>query len=213
MEGLDDGRVYMQAHAASLDALIDNCMRLCGRLNSISGLHCWSKADALAMGYADFDPTRIVVDVRGLGMSGWEAGSLLREIGLQVEMCDMCRVVLIASIVDGPERLDAAFRAFERLARHRKPAPFDRRMAALPEPGETTMTLRQAWFSPAEEIELESSTGRVASEPFGAYPPGIPLCMPGEVVTKEIVEAVRGAQALGGKFFGVKDGKIAVVKG
>jgi arginine/lysine/ornithine decarboxylase len=86
-------------------------------------------------------------------------------------------------------------------------------MAALPEPGETTMTLRQAWFSPAEEIELESSTGRVASEPFGAYPPGIPLCMPGEVVTKEIVEAVRGAQALGGKFFGVKDGKIAVVKG
>jgi arginine/lysine/ornithine decarboxylase len=212
MEGLDDARAYMQAHAARLDALIDGCLLLAERLNGLDGLRCWRKADAQAMGYADYDPTRIVVDVRGLGMSGWEAGARLRELGLQAEMCDIYRVVLIASAVDGPDRLDGAFGAFARLAAEKKPRPFTRGMTSLPGRGETVLTIREAWLSPAEEVALADAAGRVSCEPFGAYPPGVPLCMPGEAVTKEIVDAVLEAQALGGTFFGVREGKIAVVK-
>jgi arginine/lysine/ornithine decarboxylase len=145
-------------------------------------------------------------------MSGWEAGARLRELGLQAEMCDIYRVVLIATVMDGSERLDGVCRAFAKLSELKKPHPFNRRMGALPAVGEAAMTLRQAWLSDAKEAALRDSSGRIAADAFGAYPPGIPLCMPGEIISKEIIAAVLEAQSLGGKFFGVREGKITVVK-
>jgi arginine/lysine/ornithine decarboxylase len=212
MEGLDSGRAYMQSCRERLDELIGGCLRLADRLNAIGGLRCWREADVRAMGYAAYDPTRLVVDVRALGMPGWEAGALLRELGLQAEMCDICRVILIATVLDGRERLEGVYDAFVKLAARKRAPGFDRRMDALPARGEAAMTIRQAWFSQTAEVALDNSAGRVAAEPFGSYPPGMPLCMPGETITKDIVYAVLEAQSLGGKFFGIREGKITVVK-
>jgi arginine/lysine/ornithine decarboxylase len=213
MEGLDDARAAMQHCGDRLDALVEDCLQLAERLNGIGGLRCWRDGDVCAMGYSGYDPTRLVVDVRGLGFSGWEAGIRLRALGLQVEMSDFYRVVLIATLMDGRARLDEAYKALLKLADQGNTQPVVQRLEALPPRGQAAMTIRQAWLSEACEIALESSAGRIATEPFGAYPPGIPLCMPGEEITPEIVFAVQEAQALGGTFFGIRDGKIMVVNG
>lgn len=212
MAGLDNSRAYMEAGGDAMERLIDACLALEGRLNGLDGLRCFGERDALDMGFIAHDPTRIVVDVRGLGLSGWEAGASLRELGVQVEMCDICRVVLIATVMDGSERLERLFHAFQRLAATKRKPEFDRALASLPARGKTVMTLRQAWLSATDEAPLESAAGRVAAEPFGAYPPGIPLCMPGEEITTGMIELVKEVQGLGGKYFGVKDSKIRVVR-
>lgn len=212
MEGLDDARARMEESRARLDGLIGDCARLTGSMNALDGLRCWREADVLAMGCAAYDPTRIVADVRGLGITGWEAGARLRGLGLQAEMCDICRVVLIATIMDGPERLQGVLEAFTKLAKAGKAGTPVQGLGALPARGEAAMTLRQAWLAEAEEAQLADCIGRVAAEPFGAYPPGMPLCMPGEVITADAVNAALQVRAMGGMLFGAGDGKIAVIK-
>lgn len=212
MTGLDNGRAYMQANAGRLEELIGNCADLAERLNAIAGLRCWMDSDMTAMGYGFHDPTRLVVDVRGLGLSGWEAGARLRAYGLQAELCDGCRVVLIATVMDGRERLDGVFHAFLRLASERKNPAAPIRLKRLPAHGTAVMSLRQAWLSDAEEVDFSQSEGRIAAEPFGAYPPGIPLCMPGEAIGRDAIEAIAEIQALGGQAFGIRSGKISLVK-
>jgi arginine/lysine/ornithine decarboxylase len=210
MAGLDNSRVFMQRNRNMLDELVDNCLELANRLNGIDGLHCWSERDVVAMGYGQYDPTRLVVDVRGLGMTGWEAGARLRELGVQAEMCDICRVVLIASVMDNQERLLGLYNAFVQLAALKKKTTINHQLQSLPLRGDTVMTIRQAWLSKTMMVELRQSTGRIAAEPFGAYPPGIPLCMPGETITKDVIEVAQEARALGGGFFGVREGKVMI---
>ncbi|MEG2039205.1 MAG: amino acid decarboxylase, partial [Oscillospiraceae bacterium] len=48
--------------------------------------------------------------------------------------------------------------------------------------------LRTAVFSPKEELLIQDAVGRVSAEVKSPCPPGIPLIMPGEVLTRESTE-------------------------
>jgi arginine decarboxylase len=212
LAGLDNGRAMMQQCDAMLDELIDNCLGFSERINKLDGLRCWTNDDVRTMGYCSLDPTRLVVDVSGLGLTGWEASARLREIGIQAEMCDLHRVVMIATIMDGGDRLQQLYKAFERLAAVRKPKQPINETAAPPMAGEAVMTLRQAWLSRAQAVPMGQAEGRIAAEPFGAYPPGIPLCMPGERISRIALDIIEHAKALGGNFIGVREGMVCVVE-
>ena len=55
---------------------------------------------------------------------------------------------------------------------------------------EVAMTPRAASFAEMEVVPLVDAVGRIATEQFTPYPPGVPLIGPGEVVTEEIIEAI-----------------------
>jgi len=64
---------------------------------------------------------------------------------------------------------------------------------------------------------LEESVGHVCGEYIYIYPPGVPLIVPGEVITNEIIQEIRKAIKLGLNIKGlVKKGKehnqIPIVK-
>ena len=44
------------------------------------------------------DPARLVIDVRGTGLTGFEVSDRLAEQGVDVEMADFCRIVGIPSV-------------------------------------------------------------------------------------------------------------------
>ena len=50
---------------------------------------------------------------------------------------------------------------------------------------------REAWMAADETVPLSEAEGRVCAETVGRYPPGIPLIAPGEIVTGEILAALR----------------------
>ncbi len=211
MMGLDDGRDWMETNIAALEAIIDACQHLRDEVNAIPGLRCWRREDILPLGWATLDPTRITVDVRGLGMTGWQAQDKLQALGVQAEMADLYRVVFIVTAMDGEKELDSLLSALRQLAAlEGEGVPAG--LGELPQPERPALTLRQAWLAPSVAVPLAQAIGRVAVEPFGAYPPGIALCMPGERITKEAIETAKQAQACGGSLFGVRDGCISVVK-
>ena len=59
------------------------------------------------------------------------------------------------------------------------------------------MTPREAFFAARETVAAEAAGGRVAAEMVVPYPPGIPAIAPGEVVSQELVDALREAAAGG----------------
>jgi len=59
------------------------------------------------------------------------------------------------------------------------------------------MTPRAASFAPRRRVALGDAVGLISAEQFVPYPPGVPLLGPGELVTTEIVEAIRIAGTVG----------------
>ncbi len=52
------------------------------------------------------------------------------------------------------------------------------------------ISLAHAWDSPMEKILLKNAVGRYAGEFVNLYPPGIPILVPGEIITEDICELI-----------------------
>ncbi len=141
------------------------------------------------------DPGKLLVSGRGAGYTGAGLAKLLRErFGFETEMSCGENLLAMTSICDEETALDrfaAALLALDRRAGSIPSAP------ALPEPGEAKMTIAQALAAPGEAVAWEDAAGRVAAEYLWAYPPGVPLIVPGEVLEPAMLAACRGLEAAG----------------
>ena len=55
-------------------------------------------------------------------------------------------------------------------------------------PAQVKLSLKQAFWSESERVEIKKSVGRVASKCHWICPPGVPIVAAGELITPEIVE-------------------------
>lgn len=166
-------------------------------LSRIPGLKVWGLEALGRPGYYDLDPTKVTVDVSGLGITGYTAERMLRSLGVQIELSDFTRVLALITIGDTPATADRLVDAFRRLASRLLPETEERGMAEqrllasmhLPAP-QVVVPPREAFFARTQWVEWDQAAGRVAAEWIAPYPPGIPLVSPGEVVTPEVIEAI-----------------------
>jgi lysine decarboxylase len=63
----------------------------------------------------------------------------------------------------------------------------------------TVVAPRDAFFARHETIDAGSAVGRVCAELVALYPPGIPVLAPGELVTADLLNALRAAAADGAR--------------
>jgi len=155
------------------------------------------------------DPFKWTIDVRGLGRTGPEVYSLLHEAGLTLEMCDPANVTAVFSYADrarGIERLTDALGAIRPLS-----APLPALSLFAPKPMQRKMTLHDAYQRETERVPLAEAKGRAAGESVIPYPPGIPLIVPGEVWTGELISHVHELREAGVRFQGAEDAGLATV--
>ncbi|MDR0397013.1 MAG: DegT/DnrJ/EryC1/StrS family aminotransferase [Oscillospiraceae bacterium] len=62
-----------------------------------------------------FDPTRIVLDVTGRGLTGFEAQRRLAALGVDIELADERRIVLIATVADEPDDFGGLYYAISQI--------------------------------------------------------------------------------------------------
>jgi len=155
-------------------------------LRAIPGLALIDHA-ALGLPADQVDPTRLVIDTAGIGLSGYKVEALLREeFGIAPEMSDRRGIVCVVTVGDTRASLAALVAALTAISR-RTPV-FEsrpRRLAARSvgdaiSPGEMTMTPRDAFFAKSHAVPLPTAIGCIAAEPIIPYPPGIPVLVPGE---------------------------------
>ena len=181
LKSIDDAREWMETEGAKrLSALLPAAaawrkqLRVAGCLDSHS---LWRET-----GYS-FDPTRLVV---GAPQGGWPLQKALEASGIDVEMADSRRVVFYATAMDGTAQLDCWLSALKAVRQPSCPAPDSLLpLTALPP---APLTVRQAAMSACRLLSVRQAVGKTAACSAGLYPPGIPLVVPGEIVTAEIAE-------------------------
>jgi arginine/lysine/ornithine decarboxylase len=158
-------------------------------------------------GAAAKDPLRLVLDVSGRGLTGYEAARIISQKGIEAEMADMRRMVLICTASDSAQ-------SFRRLKKALAELPI-KNSAQVPEPPpalpERTMSPRDAFFSRTEWLPLADCAARPAAAPVGAYPPGTPSFVPGEIIDAAGLEHLLWEREQGAGLFGLKQGMARVV--
>lgn len=147
----------------------------------------------------ELDIGKKIISVRGTGMTGKELYTqLLEKYGLQMEMAGQDYVTAILTVMDrqeGYQRLaealleidrtmDAALGAATQADKNAGKFPCAE-MKLLPK---AVCDIATAWDEEKETVLLEECEDEVSAEFVHIYPPGIPLIVPGERLTKSVVE-------------------------
>lgn len=197
-----------------LDKAIDLASYARNEINKIPGFYCFGKELLGEPGVFAIDPTKLTITCRELGITGYELDTLLAEkYHIQVELSDLYNVLAVGSFGDTKESLDSLISALKEISedynnkRTKKPDFID-----IPNIPESKLIPREAFNSKKESMPLDNSIGFVSGEFLLAYPPGIPVLCPGEVITEEIVHYVKELKAAGLYVQGTEDPRVESIK-
>lgn len=164
------------------------------RINNIKGYYCFGKEVLDKPSAHAFDPTKITITCKDLGLSGYELERILAEkYFIQPEMSDLYNILCVFSLGDTKEKIDILINALEEIS-NEECCKIDKKkinIIEMPEIPQSVLTPRDAFNSKTVSIPLKDSLGQISAEFLMAYPPGIPILCPGEIITKEIVDYVQ----------------------
>lgn len=215
LASIDTARRQM---ALAGEALLERTIELAAsarrRLHAIPGI---GVLDANQLGIEQVDLTKLVVDVHGIGLTGYAVETMLRNrFGVAPEMSDLVGLVFLITIGDTPQSIDRLVNAFETLSceqyRGGSGNAGQRSSGAVVAPARLAMTPRDAFFAPSAAVPLAASAGEVSAELVIPYPPGIPVLAPGEIITDDKIAYLREGAAHGMYLSGPADPALATIR-
>ncbi|MCH1623939.1 aminotransferase class I/II-fold pyridoxal phosphate-dependent enzyme [Ferdinandcohnia quinoae] len=172
--------------------LIDKTIQLANsirkRINEIDNLHCVGREILGTKATYDFDPTKLIISVKELGLSGFDVEKWLREkYNIEVEMSDLYNILCIITPGDGEKEANILVEALRALASE---VMIDEDAnvthdVLLPDIPVLALSPRDAFYAETEVVPFEDAVGRIIAEFVMVYPPGIPIFIPGEIITNE----------------------------
>jgi arginine decarboxylase len=157
------------------------------------------------------DPLKWTIQVTGLGMTGAEAYDLLhRERKMTLELSDPYNVLAVLTYADGARQVGRLVEALSTLSP--KGEPLEVAVSAEPPTGRTVVPLHEAFDRESVAVPLLEAAGCAAAEMVIPYPPGIPLLLPGEEWTQDMIEYVKRLQETGIRFSGSDDTALHTVQ-
>ncbi len=143
------------------------------------------------------DPTKVTIDISGCGYTVGDLQKLLFERhNIQVEKSTFNTLTLLLTIGTTRSKVSRLYDALMRIAReHRAP----RRLVRTPEiPAFTKLIFlpRDAYYCGGELVPVfdegervnRALAGRVCADQIVPYPPGIPLLVPGQLITRKVLD-------------------------
>jgi arginine decarboxylase len=150
------------------------------------------KADGIRL-----DPTKITVDISSCGMTVDELqNELFTRFNITVEKSTFNTLTLLLTIGTTRSKCSRLYDALMRIAREKRAPRRLYRTPDLPPFTELAFLPRDAYYATGELVPLldendqvnRSLAGRVCCDQIVPYPPGIPVLVPGQRITDNIVE-------------------------
>ncbi|MBD2346936.1 aminotransferase class I/II-fold pyridoxal phosphate-dependent enzyme [Anabaena subtropica] len=185
------------------------------RISQISGLSVLQfPGEEVSPGFTALDKTRLTVTISGLGLTGFAAEEILDEkLGVTAEFSTLQHLTFIISLGNTAADIEQLVQGFTTLAEI-NPATatsvkqkISSNLAYFP-----AISPREAFFAANETLPIEQTCDRICAEIVCPYPPGIPVLMPGEVITKTALEYLQHIQSLGGFITGCGDISLCTLK-
>jgi arginine/lysine/ornithine decarboxylase len=161
-------------------------------LSKIAGLKVVSKSVAGKPGAFEFDETKLTLDVRELGVSGYLAADwLMKQFNITLELATHRHLMALISVADTETTVGLLVEAITAMcewAKKKKPDAYVD-MPLLGELGtHQVMSPTKAFFSQTKKVPLKKAAGQVIAEMVSPYPPGVPRLIPGELITPAIID-------------------------
>lgn len=177
-------------------------------INAIGGYYAYGKELINGDSIFDFDPTKLSVHTRDIGLAGIEVYDILRdEYDIQIEFGDIGNILAYLSIGDRIQELERLVSALAEIHRRYQRDSSGLLSQEYIDP-EVVSSPQEAFYSKKKSLPIHESVGYVCSEFVMCYPPGIPILAPGERITKEILDYIDYAKAKGCSMTGPEDPEI-----
>jgi arginine decarboxylase len=143
------------------------------------------------------DPTKITVDISSCGMTVDELQQeLFTRFNITVEKSTVNTLTLLLTIGTTRSKCSRLYDALMRIAREKRTPRRLYRTPDLPPFTELVYLPRDAYYAGGELIALlddndqpnQELIGRICADQIVPYPPGIPVLVPGQLITDNIVE-------------------------
>ncbi|WP_258111337.1 aminotransferase class I/II-fold pyridoxal phosphate-dependent enzyme [Alicyclobacillus sp. SP_1] len=184
-------------------------------INCIPGLSCLGPEHLHSTATFAFDPTKLTVSVKSLGLTGYDVERMLREEhNIEVELSDLYNILCIVSWGDEWWQLEKLVHALSEVAKSCVVVSHhtDEKNVQLPPKTELLMAPRDAFYARTEVVPIAESVGRIIAEMIMVYPPGIPILMPGEKITAESIDYIETNLRAGLPVQGPDDAEIRFLK-
>lgn len=162
----------------------------CKRLNNIEVM-CFGNDNLRNHSFFDFDISKIVVSLKNVNINGADFAELMRsEYNIEVEMAYSDYVIFMTSVCDSDKGFSLLKNALN---------DADKKLQVCYKEvyqNKTYISLNSS-FIPFEKykyngefVKFCDADKKISLEYVWAYPPGIPLIVPGEVISSEIISQI-----------------------
>lgn len=213
MGSLDVARKYLVENGEiTFDKIIEIANYGRNEISKIEGLKVFLPDFVGQQGIYNYDKTKLIVNVSGLGISGLNAYDILRDdYNIQVEFGDTHCILAVLAIGDTFEMMDRLIEALKDISlRYKGEGNFNIDLN-LHNP-EVVVSPRDAFYHDKIPVSIESSAGKICGEYVMAYPPGIPIVAPGERITSDIIDYIKFLKAQNSMLSGTEDPEIDRIK-
>ena len=177
-------------------------------VNAIGGYYAFGKELCNGNSVFDFDPTKLSINTRSIGLAGIEVYDILRdEYDIQIEFGDIGNILAYLSMGDRIQEVERLVSALAEIRRRYQRDSSDLLKQEYIDPIVVTSP-QEAFYAEKVSLPLEQTLGQVCSEFVMCYPPGIPILAPGERITRRIVDYIKYAKAKGCSMTGPEDPDI-----
>eukprot|EP01018_Ginkgo_biloba_P013116 Gb_10109 [translate_table: standard] len=222
LASLDAARAYISEHNSfpdSSNTLFERAIKLASEArHAIQHIHGISVFDSVnCAGVMAYDPLRITVGLWEIGLSGYEADDILRiEHGVIAELPSLHSLMFAVSPGTASEHINRLVQALQSLSvNYAKKSGFKRSFfSQVHESGpfatiRANLSPREAFFAKTERVEIKHALGQICGELICPYPPGIPVLIPGEVISDKALLYLKEVIRVGATISGASDSTLS----
>lgn len=194
MGSLDGARRLAANHGErALQQQLGRVRRLRRALAQLPGVEVVESRWGKLPGSGGYDPLRLWLSASRRGWSGPDLARYLAQHQIDVEMAEGDHALCLLGPAVKPAALRRLLQALRELPERRRRTQHLQAPAWPPLPPQA-MLPAEAYQSRWEPVPLEAAAGRVMAQAISVAPPGIPLVMAGEALTREVVDYLRWAR-------------------
>ncbi len=186
-------------------------------INQIPGLSSLNPEQAISPGFTALDRTRLTVTVSGLGLDGFTADEILCAQGVIAELPSLQHLTFIITPGNTEADMERLVQGFMELQRIGAAQPSDllhnlRSFRPFPISPSLAISPQKAFHASTRRLPIQQAINHMSAELVCPYPPGIPVLIPGEVVTEEAIAYLHQVRAAGGTISGCADPTLQTLK-
>lgn len=224
LASLDVARMQMVTEG---EKLLKNTISLADELryelNAIPGLYCWGKEIVGRPGVYAWDPTKLTVSTKGLGLTGYDIEKIMRyEYYIQLELAELFNIIALITIGTTREegnKLVCAFKSIAKAIKNGQDGKTRRenilrgyKKVTFPDWPPQRLSPREAFVAPHRVVSIKDACGMVSTELVTPYPPGIPIICPGEELTKDLINYLFVEIEAGSRITGLADPTFETIR-